>query len=127
MWVDVLTKPLQGAKFRLMQAFLMNCPIDYSEDHIINSIPTQTPSLSKHDLPSSHKRIQPFVPSDNLSDIPMMKRPLRPTPSSRGCVETKSHGTKVPSTSRTYEYAPKHVTWKATSPAEFGYSPRTSK
>jgi len=27
-------------------------------------------------------------------------------------VETKSHGTKVPSPSRTYEYTPKKVTWK---------------
>ncbi len=42
-------------------------------------------------------------------------------------VETKSHGTKVPSPSRTYEYAPKYVTWRATSPAKFGYSPGTSK
>ena len=33
MWADVLTKPLQGAKFRLMRSFLMNCPIVHSEDH----------------------------------------------------------------------------------------------
>ena len=76
MWADVLTKPLEGAKFRLMRAFLMNCPIDYSEDHVNNSPPTKTPSLSKHDLPSSHKHIQPFFPSDNPSDIPMKKQPL---------------------------------------------------
>ena len=31
MWADVLTKPLQGSKFRLMRSFLMNCPLDYSE------------------------------------------------------------------------------------------------
>ena len=31
MWAGVLTKPLQGAKFREMRAVLMNCPIDYSE------------------------------------------------------------------------------------------------
>jgi hypothetical protein len=37
MWADVLTKPLQGAKFRLMRSFLMNCPIDYSEDHVITN------------------------------------------------------------------------------------------
>ena len=131
MWADVLTKPLQGAKFRLMRAFLMNCPIDYSENHVINSIPTKTPSLSKHDLPSSHKHIQPFVPSDNPSDILMKKRPLRPTPSSWGCVETKSHGTNVPSPSRAYEYAPKHVTWKDTlfprSQPTSSPSPRTAK
>ena len=26
MWADVLTKPLQGQKFRDMHAFLQNCP-----------------------------------------------------------------------------------------------------
>ena len=31
MWANVLTKPLQGQKFREMHSFLMNCPIDYSE------------------------------------------------------------------------------------------------
>lgn len=30
-WADVLTKPLQGQKFREMQSFFMNCPLDYSE------------------------------------------------------------------------------------------------
>ena len=28
---DILTKPLQGAKFCEMRAQLMNCPIDYHE------------------------------------------------------------------------------------------------
>ena len=32
MWGDVLTKPLQGQKFRDMQAFLQNCPRDYDDD-----------------------------------------------------------------------------------------------
>jgi hypothetical protein len=32
MWADVLTKPLQGQKFRDMQAFLQNCPRDYDDD-----------------------------------------------------------------------------------------------
>ena len=31
MWADVLTKPLQGLKFRQMRAVLMNCPLDYSD------------------------------------------------------------------------------------------------
>ena len=99
MWADVLTKPLQGAKFCLMRAFLMNCSVDYQEDPPPSPLPT----------------------------LPMKQRSLRPTPSSRGCVETKSHGTKVPSHSRAYEYAPKHVTWKATSTANIGSSPRTTK
>jgi hypothetical protein len=32
MWVDVLMKPLQGQKFRDMQAFLQNCAKDYDDN-----------------------------------------------------------------------------------------------
>jgi hypothetical protein len=32
MWADVLTKPLQGQKFRDMRAFLQNFPRDYDDD-----------------------------------------------------------------------------------------------
>jgi hypothetical protein len=32
MWANILTKPLQGSKFRLFQAFLMNCPKYYIEE-----------------------------------------------------------------------------------------------
>jgi hypothetical protein len=32
MWADILNKPLQGQKFRDMQAFLQNCPQDYEDD-----------------------------------------------------------------------------------------------
>ena len=123
MWADVLTKPLQGAKFRLMGAFLMNCPIDYSEDPVIT--PTSNPTTSS---PSLRKHSPSFVPTDEPTDNPMKKRSLRPTPSSRGCVETKSHGTfKVPCPSRAYEFAQKNVTWKATSTSNVGSSPRTAK
>ncbi len=129
MWANVLTKPLQGAQFRLMRAFLMNCPIDYSEDPGITptsnptlSATTSSPSLRKHtpsfvptdeptDIPMKKRFLRPTPATDEPTDIPMKKRFLRPTPSSRGCVETKSHGTDVPS-SRAYEYAQKKVTWK---------------
>jgi hypothetical protein len=32
MWADVLTKPLQGQKFRDMRAFLQNCSRDHKDD-----------------------------------------------------------------------------------------------
>jgi hypothetical protein len=32
MWADVLTKPLQGQKFRDMCAFLQNCPRNYDDN-----------------------------------------------------------------------------------------------
>jgi hypothetical protein len=31
MWADVMTKPLQGMAFRMMQAELMNCPVNYED------------------------------------------------------------------------------------------------
>ena len=36
MWADVLTKLLQGQKFRDMRAFLQNCPRDYNDDIKLN-------------------------------------------------------------------------------------------
>jgi hypothetical protein len=32
MWADVLTKPLQGQKFRNMRAFLQNCSRSYDDN-----------------------------------------------------------------------------------------------
>ena len=127
MWADVLTKPLQGAKFRLMRAFLMNCPLDYYEDPVLTPTDTPTTNPTVRSPKFSHNSSPPFVPNDEPTDIPMKHRSLRPTPPSRGCVETKSHGTKVPSPSRTYEYARKNVTWKTTSPSDFSPSPHTAK
>jgi len=94
MWADVLIKPLQGAKFCPMRAFLMNCPLDYSEDHGNDVLPTSTPTLSKTKISSSNpKHSLPFVPMDEPTDIPMMKRSVRPTPSSRGVLR---HSLMVP-------------------------------
>ena len=33
MWADVLTKPLQGQKLRLMHSKFMNCDVDYNKLH----------------------------------------------------------------------------------------------
>ena len=110
-WGDVLTKPLQGAKFCLMHAFLMNCPIDYHEDQTL--IPTTSPTLTKT-IPTSLpiKPTKQFVPSDNPTDNPMKARSLRPTPSLRVCVETQSHGTGVPVPQRRTSTPTKNVTWR---------------
>jgi len=75
MWADVLTKPSQGPKFRLMRVFLMNCPIDYSEDLVIT--PTSNPTLLlTTSSPSLQKHSPSFVPTDNPTDIPMKKQSL---------------------------------------------------
>ena len=75
MWADVLTKPLQDEKFQLMRAFLMNCPIDYSEDPVIT--PTSNPTLSLNTYsPSLWKQSTPFFQSNKPTDIPMKKQSL---------------------------------------------------
>ncbi len=45
MWADVLTKPLQGQKFRDMRAFLQNCPRDYDDD-----VELQTDQLARRSM-----------------------------------------------------------------------------
>ena len=92
--------------------FLMNCPVNYCEDPITTTSPSH-PQLS---------------PSTTSSSLPMNQRSLQPTTSSRGGVETKSNGTKVPSPSHTYKYAQKNVLWKdALFPQGQGSSPPTRR
>ncbi len=92
MWANVLTKPLQGTKFRLMCAFLMNCPVDYFKNQATDFIPTSTPTSTKTKISTSSKNhSQPFVPTDKPTDIPMKKRFIRSTPSSRGFASYRSY------------------------------------
>ena len=85
MWADVLTKPLQGIKFRLMRSFLMNCPVDYSDPPA--TYPSSAPRLHKSPL---------FLPSALPTNAPMKSNSLPTCSSLRGCVETRTPGTKVP-------------------------------
>ena len=98
MWADVLTKPLQGAKFRLMRAFLMNCSTDYHEETptVPTAVPSSTPTLNPTPVPTKSSRLPSAHPTDNPNPDPMNHRSLRPNASSRGCVETPSQGTTVP-------------------------------
>ena len=36
MWANIMTKPLQGTAFRVMQAELMNCPVNYKDPEVSN-------------------------------------------------------------------------------------------
>ena len=121
MWADILTKPLQGAKFHLMRAFLMNCPIDYHEETA--SLPVFTPSvhpmLAPTAAPTPSSKLPSYEPTDIPTPVPMKHRSLRPNASSRGFVETHtgpccplSHGTKVPRSSCTVSRpTDKSVSW----------------
>ena len=52
MWADVLTKPLQGQKFRDMRAFLQNCPRDYDDD-----VELQTDQLARRSMNQQVKTV----------------------------------------------------------------------
>ena len=49
MWADILTKPLQGQKFRDMWAFFQNCTQDYKDDTEVAS------PMTPQDVASSRK------------------------------------------------------------------------
>ncbi len=34
MWVDVMTKSLQGMAFKIMRAELLNCPVNYEDPEV---------------------------------------------------------------------------------------------
>ena len=52
MWADVLTKPLQGQKFRDMRAFLQNCSRSYDDD-----IELQTDKLARKSMKPQVKTV----------------------------------------------------------------------
>ena len=111
MWAEVHTKPLQGAKFRLMHAFLMNCPIDYSDDHLLvptSSLPTTSSSSPSTVCPPT------FIPTDNPTVTLMKLQSLQSTPSPWGCIETapQSPGTTVPIPQRHTNTPMKNVMWR---------------
>jgi hypothetical protein len=87
MWADILTKPLQGAKFCLLRALLMNCPVDYCGDPPF--IPSPLPTLTPMTTISQPKPLSPSIPFLNNSLSPMKPQVSLTMPSSRGCVGTK--------------------------------------
>jgi hypothetical protein len=78
MWADVLTKPLQGQKFRDMQAFLQNCPQDYKDDTEVAS------PMTPQDVASSRECV-----GENT------KSPLKTQSASPTCVSQITAGRKA--------------------------------
>jgi hypothetical protein len=79
MWVDIMTKPLQGTAFRVMRAELMNCPVNYedpSEEEATETKRTQPISALrmvtwKSDVASSFKTPQECVGQDGSRMVRM--------------------------------------------------------
>ncbi len=78
MWADILTKPLQGQKFRDMRAFLQNCPQDYMDDTEVTSPMTPQDVASSRECVGKNK-----------------KSPLKTQPASPTCVSQISAGGKA--------------------------------
>jgi hypothetical protein len=73
--------------------------------------PTPNPTLNPTPVKIKSSRLPSDIPTDNPNPVSMNHRSLRPNASSRGCVETSSHGTKVPRSSCT-KYKPTDLTVK---------------
>jgi hypothetical protein len=92
----VLTKPLQGATFRPMRAFLMNCSIDYYQDPLFEPISAPTLAPVQTPNPTTKSTSKTFIPTNDPTDLLMKPRFIQTDPSLWGCVETKSQSAKVP-------------------------------
>ena len=90
MWADVLTKPLQGQKFRDMRSFLQNCPRDYDDDDEL-----QTDQLARRLMNQQVKTVassrECVGEQTNLQINPPRSRSCSPTCVSELQVNSKKH------------------------------------
>ena len=98
MWADVLTKPLQGQKFRDMRAFLQNCPRDYDDD-----VELQTDQLARRSMNQQVKTVASSREcvgelANSVSDTSALKR--------KSALNRRAHSPTCVSKS-----APKRVHW----------------
>ncbi len=63
MWAGVLTKPLQGQKFRDMCAFLQNCPRDYDDDVGLQLLMKPQDVASLRECVDEHAKLKTKQPS----------------------------------------------------------------
>jgi hypothetical protein len=91
----------------------MNCSIDYYGDNSIDPVSNPTLAPSSAMITHGHKPVLDPSPEPTDIPIPMTHRLLRPNVSLQGCVETRSHGTRVPSPCHTLSRTPKkEVSWR---------------
>ncbi len=76
MWVDVLTKPLQGMTFKRMRAELMNCSVNYEENEERETTLTARSLSEKGQIPSqtSQECVEDSMKSPRV-DVILMARP----------------------------------------------------
>jgi hypothetical protein len=90
MWADLMKKPSQGMAFRMMQAELMNCPVNYEEpeeDVEGDNFPISASKTVtwKSDVATTFKTPQECVGQNgNRKGKPGMDRQLRNSSHTRG-------------------------------------------
>jgi hypothetical protein len=67
MWADILTKPLQGQKFRDMRAFLQNCPRDYDDDAELKISMKPQDVASSRECVDGHAKFKPILKTKQSS------------------------------------------------------------
>jgi hypothetical protein len=95
MWADVLTKPLQGQKFRDMRAFLQNCHRDYDDDTEFKISMKPQDVASSRECVDEHAKLKPILKAKQSSQ----PRATSPTCVSRVTwdeMRTSTHPTKSP-------------------------------
>jgi hypothetical protein len=107
MWADILTKPLQGQKFRDMRAFLQNCPRDYDDDAELKISMKPQDVASSRECVDGHAKFKPILKTKQSSQ----PRATSPTCVSRvtwdeislnkSLCQKLSHPTKNPTKMRT--------------------------
>ena len=110
MWADVLTKPLQGQKFREMRAFLQNCATDYDDDTEAKNTMKLRDVASSRECVDGHPKSPRASPPKSAKlglELARLKRKSRsssPTCVSQNGIDLTSKRTGIDQTS-------KRVTW----------------
>jgi len=110
MWADILTKPLQGQKFRDMRAFLQNCPRDYNDDAELKILMKPQDVASSRECVDGHAKLKPILKTKQSSQ----PRATSPTCVSRVTwdeMRTDTHPTKSP-TKGSYKKSPTKGSYK---------------
>ncbi len=103
MWADVLTKPLQGQKFRDMRGFLQNRPRDHNNDTEFKLLMKPQDVASSRECVDEHAKLkakmktkqssQPRNPSPTcVSRVTWGQVPLIPDESHKGSHKGRSEG-----------------------------------
>ena len=69
-WADVLTKPLQGQKFRDTRGFLQNCPRDYDDDTEFQLLMKPQDVASSRECVDEHAKIKTKLSSQPRNPSP---------------------------------------------------------